>query len=41
LAGGGLDRLTDRERCMLRLLDIVHSVKIAADEEIISENTAN
>jgi DNA-binding CsgD family transcriptional regulator len=41
LGGGGLDRLTHRERRVLRLLASGHSVKSAAAEEGISENAAS
>lgn len=37
----GLDRLTDREKRVLRLLASGHSVKSAAVEEAVSENAAN
>lgn len=40
MPNGGLDRLTDRERRVLRLLAGGHSVKSAAAEEGISENAA-
>jgi DNA-binding CsgD family transcriptional regulator len=41
LAGGGLDRLTERERRILHLLASGHSIKSAAGEEAITENAAN
>jgi len=41
LPNGGLDRLTDRERRMLRLLAGGHSVKSAAAAQGISENAAS
>ena len=41
MGGGGLDRLTHRERRVLRLLASGHSIKSAAAEEGISENAAS
>ena len=41
MPSGGLDRLTDRERRILRLLASGHTVKSAASEEGTTENAAN
>ena len=41
MPSGGLDRLTDRERRILRLLASGHTVKSAASEEGVTENAAN
>src|SRR5262245_25050964 len=41
LAKEGFDKLTERERRVLRLLAIGHTVKSAAAEQAISENAAN
>jgi DNA-binding CsgD family transcriptional regulator len=41
MAAGGLDRLTERERRVLRLLASGHSEKSAAGAEAITENAAN
>jgi DNA-binding CsgD family transcriptional regulator len=41
LGNGGIERLTDRERRLLRLLASGHSVKSAALAEVITENAAN
>lgn len=41
MSSGGIERLTEREKRVLRLLATGHTVKSAAAEEAITENAAN